>query len=243
MVKLTIARKGFFMGSQTIKVSLQSIEFPAINFYVHIVSVLLILFLLKKTFGDQIFRILNVLKELISASINRKKNDDWMAFCRTRKYWPQKQDSFSLDLKGMYIKSLDFTVFPISNPQHWRAGFVIGNEKLKANEIVDTTNGITIHTGSDLDDQEKIIPIWKFYNGFDHNNPDSSLVNSKGLKEIKFSLIISNENFMRVKVENDLIFAQKVDASFRRRVYLKGWVDTSQDCEIKFKNINYSLWS
>jgi len=48
---------------------------------------------------------------------------------------------------------------------------------------------------------------------------------------------------MRVKVENDLIFAQKVDASFRRRVYLKGWVDTSQDCEIKFKNINYSLWS
>jgi len=45
------------MDAQTIKVSLQSIEIPAINLYVHIISILLVLLLLKLIFGNLILDI------------------------------------------------------------------------------------------------------------------------------------------------------------------------------------------
>src|SRR5688572_15993035 len=136
------------MDAQTIKVSLQSIEIPAIQLYVHLISILLVLFLLKKTFGTQISYLINLGWNKVIDLTNRKSHEEWIANCRERKDWPQKLDALSLDLKGSYLKSLSFSVTLAGNPPNWRAGFVIGNEKIRANEIVDTKNGITIHTGS-----------------------------------------------------------------------------------------------
>lgn len=230
-------------NAQTIKVSLQSLEIPAIGFYVHAISLLLTLFLIKKIFGQQIKYCLLWIITSIKGIFNRKSHPDWIAKCVERKNWPQKQDALSLDLKGQYLKNLSFAVTLTGQPQHWRAGFVLGNEKLMANKMVDNKNGILIHTGSDYDKKEKILPIWKYYDDFSNNNPDFSSVKSENIGERIFSVDINNENFMTVKVQNEVIFAQRINSSFRRRVYLKAWVDTSPDCAIKFKRIKYTLWS
>ena len=231
------------MNEQTIKVSLQSIEIPAISLYVHLISILLVFLLLKLVFGKQISHLVFLARGYLIDFFSRKSHDDWIAHCREREHWPQKQDALGLDLKGRYLKSLNFAITVMGNPQHWRAGFVLGNEKLKANQIVEPQNGITIHTGSDYNKREKLLPVWKFYEKYSQNNPDFSSVKFEDMAEGKFSISITNDKFMRVKVQNEVIFAQRIDSSFRRRVYLKAWVDTSPDCKIKFENIEYSLWS
>jgi len=231
------------MNTQTIKVSLQSIEIPAINIYVHAISILIILFLIKKIFGKQIAALLNQGLELIKNHLNKMSHEEWTASCRERKEWPQKQDVLPLDLKGRYIKSLVFSVTLKGNPKFWRAGFIIGNEKLKVNEIVDAKKGITIHTGSEYEKREKLLPVWKYYEKFGLNNPDFSSVKSDNPGLRTFHININKNNFMQVKVQNEVIFAQRIDSSFRRRVYLKAWVDTHPDAKIKFRNISYSVWS
>jgi hypothetical protein len=231
------------MDTQTIKVSLQSIEIPAVNLYVHLISILIVLFLTKKIFGKQIFQILFFIREKVVDLRNRQTHEDWTASCRKRKDWPQKQDVLNLDLKGRYLKSLTFSVSLKGNPEYWRAGFVLGNEKIKVNEIVDTKNGITIHTGSGYAKQNKILPVWKYYNEFVRNNPDSSSVKSDNWGMRTFNLSINKNNFMQVKLQDEVIFAQRIDSSFRRKVYLKAWADDYPDCKIKFRNIRYTVWS
>lgn len=231
------------MEPQTIKVSLQSIEIPAINIYVHLISILLVAFLLKKIFGKQISDLFNLADEKRKDYLNRMSHEDWIAHCRERKDWPQKQDVLSLDLKGRYLKSLSFSVSLKGNPEYWRAGFVLGNEKLKAHQIIDTKNGITIHTGSGYEKGNKILPVWKYYEDFVANNPDSSSVKSDNPGLRTFHISINKDNFMQVKIQNEVIFAQRVEASFRRRLYLKAWTDTYPDAKIKFRKISYSLWS
>ena len=231
------------MDTQTIKLSLQSIEIPAINLYVHLISTLVVLFLAKKIFGEQILQILVFIKEKIIDFTSTQTHEDWTASCRERKDWPQKQDVISLDLKGRYLKSLTFSVSLAGNPEYWRAGFVVGNEKIKANEIVDIKNGITIHTGSGYEKQNKILPVWKYYNEFGRNNPDSSSVKSDNWCMRTFSLNINKNNFMQVKLQDELIFAQKINSSFRRKVYLRAWADDRPDCKVKFRNVRYTLWS
>lgn len=231
------------MDTQTIKLSLQSIEIPAINLYVHLISTLVVLFLVKKIFGGQILQLLVFIREKITDFTGRQTHEDWTASCRARKDWSQKQDVISLDLKGRYLKTLTFSVSLAGNPVYWRAGFVAGNEKMKANEIVDTKNGITIHTGSGYEKQNKILPIWKYYNEFGRNNPDSSSVKSDNWGMRTFNVSINKNNFMQVKLQDEVIFAQRIDSSFRRKVYLKAWADDHLDCKIKFRNIAYALWS
>lgn len=231
------------MDTQTIKVSLQSIEIPAINIYVHAISILIIVFLLKAVLGKQISILLNQTVEIVKDLLSKKSHEDWIAHCRTRKNWPQKQDVLSLDLKGRYLKSLTFSVTLTGRPEYWRAGFVLGNEKLKANEIVDTKSGITIHTGSGYEKSEKILPVWKYYDNFNRENPDTSTVKSENPGLRTFHININKDNFMQVKVQNELIFAQRINPSFRRRIYLKAWADDYPEIKLKFRDISYSLWS
>lgn len=231
------------MDAQTIKVSLQSIEIPAVNLYVHLISILIVLLLSKKIIGKQVLQILFFINERIADFKNRQTHEDWTASCRKRNDWPQKQDVLSLDLKGRYLKSLVFSVSLNRNPEYWRAGFVLGNEKMKVNEIVDTKNGITIHTGSGYDKQNKILPVWKYYNEFIHNNPDSSSVKSENWGMRTFEVNINKNNFMQVKLQNEVIFAQRINSAFRRKVYLKAWADDYPNCKIKFRDIKYTLWS
>ncbi len=229
--------------SDTIKVSLQSIEIPAISIYVHAISILLVIFLIKVTFGKFILKIGSIAWDWLSGILYKKTRPTWLAYCRYREHWPQKQDALSLDLRGCYLKSLHFSIVVTGRPEYWRAGFVIGNEKLSAQQIVDTKNGITIHTGSDYPKKERLLPIWKYYDDFSNNNADFSSVKFDDMGEREFSINISNDNTIKVKVNRELIFSKNIDSSFRRRVYLKAWVDTMPDCKIKFKNINYTLWS
>lgn len=108
---------------QTIKVSLQSIEIPAINIYVHAISILVVIFLIKLIFGKHILYICSLIWISLVSLTKRKSHPDWTAHCRERRNWPQKQDALSLDLKGQYLKSLNFKVTVAGSPQYWRAGF------------------------------------------------------------------------------------------------------------------------
>ena len=48
---------------------------------------------------------------------------------------------------------------------------------------------------------------------------------------------------MTVRVEDDVVFAQKIKPDFRRRFFLKAWADDKSDYNVIFKDIEYSLWS
>lgn len=231
------------METQTVKLSRDSIEIPAINPYLNIIYSFIILVLVTRFFGVQILQFLVLIWEKIVDLRSKQIHKDWKASCRQRKDWPQKQDVVSLDLKGRYLKSLTFSVSLAGNPEYWRAGFIVGNEKMKANEIVDTKNGITIHTGSGYEKKSKILPVWKYYNQFDRNNPGFSSVKSDNWGIRTFNLNINKNNFMQVKLQDEIIFAQRIDHSFRRKVYLKAWADDRPDCKIKFRNITYTLLS
>jgi hypothetical protein len=231
------------MENQTIKASLQSIEIPAINLYVQVISILIIVFLIKLFFGKEIVILLNQGWEKVKDRLNKMSHENWIAHCRERKEWPQKQDVLPLDLKGHYIKSLTFSITLKGNPEFWRAGFIVGNEKLRANEIVNTNNGITIHTGGEYQKRDKILPIWKYYDNFGPNNPDFISVKSDNPGLRTFDISINKNNFMQVKAQNEVIFAQKIEPSFRRRVYLKAWVDKYPDAKIKFRDISYLVCS
>lgn len=231
------------MNPQTIKVSLESIEIPAFNQYVHIISILIILFLIQKIWGHQISAFISLCLESIKTKFVFIKHENWIAHCRQRKNWPQKQDTLGLDLKGRYLRTLTFSVTLMGNPLYWRAGFVLGNEKLRANEIVDSNNGITIHIGSEYAKSERILPVWKYYDNFKRANPDFSTVKSENAGLRIFKINIDKNNFMQVWIQNELIFAQRINSSFRRRIYLKAWVDTNPDAKIKFRDIVYTLWS
>ena len=143
----------------------------------------------------------------------------------------------------MYLQSLDFTVSLIGNPKFWRAGFMLGNEKFLAHESVKPEKAITIHTGSHSDKESNLLAVWKYYNGYSNNNPDSSTVKSEDTKNIAFSVNINSKNFMTVKVQDDVVFAQGIDSSFRRRLYLKAWADDKPNYKVRFKDIEYTLYS
>jgi len=228
---------------EVIKFSPTSIELPAISIYLHVIYILLILALVKYVVGKIINKIFNWV--LIQAKVckNIRKMPDWIAECKNRSDIPQKQDIKPIDLRGQYLKGVKFTVSLIGDPEFWRVGFMIGNEKYFAHNIVDTNNAITIHTGSGYNKKDKLLPVWKYYGEFKHNNPDSSSVSTVDISNIDFILDINEDNFMVVRIENEVVFAQKINPSFRRRIFLKAWADDQPDFKVKFSNIKYTLWS
>lgn len=231
------------MNGESVKLSLQSVELPVITIYLHIIYLLVIFALLKFILGKRLVYPFLLLGSWWKEIRNKQEIDDWIAHCIKKKDIPQKQDIKPIDLKGQYIKSIKFTISLIGNPDFWRAGFMIGNEKYFATNIVDPDNAITIHTGSGYDKENKILPIWKYYGDFKHNNPDSSSVYTEDIKNIDFAININANNFMVVKVEDEVVFAQGISPSFRRRFFLKAWADDQSDYKVEFSDIKYTLWS
>ncbi len=226
-----------------IRISPQSIELPVLTPYLHIIYFLIIIALIRYILGNLIRQSINFLKAKWKEEISKQKIPDWTAKCKKKPDIPQKQDIKTIDLKGQYIQSIKFTINLVGNPKFWRAGFMMGNEKNFAHNIVDTENAITIHTGSGYNKKNNLLPIWKYYGEFKQNNSDSSSVISEDIKNIKLFLTINENNFMTVRIENDVVFAQRIEPSFRRRFLLKAWADANPDYKINFKDIKYSLWS
>jgi len=231
------------MQQQTIKFSSRGIELPVLDTYLHVIYLLLIFALVKYIFGNQINQFYKYLKSKFKELRSRQKISDWTAECKNRRNISQKQDTKNIDLKGQYIRSIKFTVVLDKSTKFWRTGFMMGNEKNFANNIVDTENAITIHAGSLDSEENNLLPIWKYYGDFKRENPDSSGVILEDKSNIEFSLTINDSNFMTVRVEDDVVFAQKIKPDFRRRFFLKAWADDKSDYNVIFKDIEYSLWS
>lgn len=178
------------------------------------------------------------IKKVIKESDKKRKHEDWIAECKPKNGWKQKADAEYLDLEGKFLKELIFTAEPIGRVTYWRAGFMLGNEKARPQDIIDTDNAITVHTGIP-GTLEKGIHVWRYDKNHIVNKPEESpvLINDN----LNFKININTDNHLSVHLGNQSIYEEIVDPQFRRKLFLLAWADEYPNYRIRFKNINYKI--
>lgn len=213
---------------------LSSYPFFAFSFLV-----ILVLALFITTLGKPVLKFLASFKQAYLSVPRIRRKDDWIADCRDRKGWIQKGDAMVLELDGRYLKELTFVVKPEGNPNNWRGGFIIGNPTFSPITIVDSQNAITCHVGEPPIFDEAI-PVWVYDEEHERNHPYSAIVKSSGERSATFLVRISEDNYLTVEVQNQVVYAKRIDSSMRKKVYLLAWGDES-DCKVKFSGITYYI--
>lgn len=216
------------------------LAFPGLlKFFLIALFILFLLGVIKVTFGKEIILVLSWFKTFHKNFKEKGKNhthDDWIAICKRRTGWIQKSTAEYIDLKGNYLKQLSFTVTPITKSKNWRGGFILGNEKFKPEQLIDSKNSITIHTGAPPPIKEAQ-HIWYYDKHFTRNNPGSTSVKVVN-NQVHFNINIDN-NKLSVRANNQPIYSEKINPNFRKKVYLLAWGD-HDDCKVKFTNISYT---
>ena len=211
---------------------LSSYPFFALSFLV-----ILVIALFVATLGKPFLKFLSSLKKVYLSAPRIKRKDDWIADCRNRRGWIQKGDAIALELDGKYLRELTFVVEPEGQPSNWRGGFIIGNPTFSPISIVDSKNAITCHVGEPPVFDEAI-PVWVYDEVYERNNPYSAIVKSSGERNATFLVRISEDNYLTVEVQNQVVYAKRIDSSMRKKAYLLAWGDDS-DCKVKFSGITY----
>jgi hypothetical protein len=204
--------------------------------------IVIALSIFKLAFGSEIKSLLlwiaGTLKSKFEKADKKRRVDDWVADCRQRDGWKQKADANFIDLEGRYLKKISFEVKPVGRPENWRAGFIMGNEKFKPQDVVDTLNAITIHVGCP--------PIFK--NGthvwrYDKEHPANHAEEAPVLlsKECNFNLEITPNNSLKVHIGNQIVYSKRIESSFRQKLYLLAWADDANNCKVNFKNIKFAI--
>jgi len=85
------------MDGESVKLSLQSVELPVVEIYLHVIYLLVILALLKFIFGKRLAYPFQLLGSWLKELRSRQEMADWIAHCRERKDIPQKQDIKPID--------------------------------------------------------------------------------------------------------------------------------------------------
>lgn len=212
------------------------LKFPVVFYFLLLIITLSVI---KLAFGKEIIHSCKYLFSIFSNRTKSKYIENWTAVCKLRQGWGQKGDALALDLEDKYIKSLSFSISPIGKPINWRGGFIIGNEKLQPQNIVDTSHSITIHVGSPppIDEAQY---VWIYDWNHARNHPDSRTVKLNNKALILFEVNINDNNFISVSVNNQLVYSNRLDASYRRKAYLLGWCDYAS-CKVKFTDIRHSI--
>lgn len=203
------------------------------------VFVILVIFLFVFTLGKPLLKSLGSIKKAYLSVPRIRRKEDWIAHCRDRRGWLQKGDAMPLELEGKYLRELTFVVEPEANPDNWRGGFIFGNPTFSPISIVDSQNAITCHVGSPPIFDEAM-PVWVYDSEHERNHPYSALVRSSGRGSIVFLVKINDDNYLTVEAQGQLLYARKIDASMRKKVYLLAWGDGS-DCKVKFSGITYYI--
>lgn len=207
--------------------------------FLNLFLIISLLAIVKLSFGTEIKNaVLYLLNKFITRDINKHIND-WTAKCISRAGWKQKADGFPLELENRHLKKLSFEVSPIGKPDNWRGGFIIGNEKFHPQNIVDTNNSLLFHAGSPPPIAQAQY-IW--YYDYDHKegNPASTTVTKENKRKIRFDVEINRYHWLKVLVNGQQVYNNKIQSLFRNKVYLLAWGDHA-DCKVKFTNIKYSL--
>lgn len=188
--------------------------------------------------GSVFSLVLGILRNRFEKADKKRKTEDWIADCRKREGWKQKADAKSIDLEGRYLKKLSFRVNLKESPQNWRAGFILGNEKFKPQDIIDTVNAITIHIGYPpiLKDG---IHVWRYDKDHPVNHGEEAPVLIS--KEYNFDIEITPNNSLKVHIGKQIVYSKRIDSSFRQKLYLLAWADDSSDCRINFENIKFAI--
>jgi hypothetical protein len=197
------------------------------------------IFLFLLTLSKPLLRFLTFFKQAYFSVPRVRRKVDWTAECKDRQGWIQKGDAIVLGLEGKNLRELTFLLEPKGRPKNWRGGFIIGNPAFSPNSIVDSQNAITCHIGSPpvLDGS---IPVWIYDKNHERNHPYSTLVKSENRNPTGFSVKVNENNFLTIEVDEQLVYAKRIDSSFRKKVYLLAWGDNS-NCSVKFSSITYYI--
>lgn len=201
--------------------------------------VIIVTFLFTLTLGRPLLKFLSSIKKAYLSVPRIRRKEDWIADCRERRGWIQKGDAMALELEGKYLKELAFIVEPEGHPDNWRGGFMIGNPTFSPTSIVDSQNAITCHVGVPpiLDEA---VPVWIFDENHERNNPYSTLVKSTGERTVRFLIKVNDDNFLTIEVQGQIVYAKRVDSSFRKKVYLLAWGDEA-NCRVRFSGTTYYI--
>lgn len=211
-------------------------QFPV---FIFIFLTIIALSAIKIAFGKEIIWLFDYIKKGLTRRVKIKKHNEWIAICIEREGWRQKGDAEALDLEGKYLKKLSFSVSPIGKPENWRGGFILGNEKFHPQLIVDSKNAITIHTGR----PPSIVMaqhIWMYDWNYTINHPNSTTVKLLNKNKLKFDININDNNFLSVHVNNQQVYSNKIDSSYRKKIYLICWGDHA-NCKVRFSDITYTI--
>lgn len=196
---------------------------------IRLLFAILFIWLIAKLFGKKVLK-------AFSKFPRGYRHTDWIADCKERNGRLQRCDFEHLPLHGRRLHMLEFKIEPLNPEKNWRAGLIIGNPQCRPELVVDSTNAILCHTG------EPPAPtsgkyIWAFDLEHTREQPYSTSVKILS-STISFSCEVSNNNFLRIGVENQSIYEKRIDSSFRKKLYLIAWGD-SDNCKVKFTDIYY----
>lgn len=208
----------------------------------HVIPIILLVIILsvvKFAFGKEIITLFKWIQKQLLNREKTKTHLDWLAICKERQGWIQKGDAEALDLEGKHLKRLTFTISPIGEPDNWRGGFILGNERFHPQNIIDSNNAITVHAGSPPP-IESAQHIWMYDWNHDRDHSHSTTVKLIDSGKVNFQLTIDDENNLTVHVNSQQVYSNKIDSSYRRKVYLLGWGDHA-DCQVYFENISFTI--
>lgn len=225
---------------------------------VRILLAVLVVWIVKITLGEFFFKIILIilviwiiLDTIIPSWVykwllNRVKGRlqqhtlrNWTSDCIQRDGRLQRCDFVNLDLKNKYLNNLTFkTTLIWKNGPTWRAGFIIGNPSFRPEGVVDSDNAITCHTGQPPE-SNNIHYIWLYDETHDRSHPYSTSTLRKQKTTI-FDVSITENNHLRININNQLVYNEGIPSNFRKKVYLIAWGDDN-DCKVRFSEIKYSV--
>ncbi len=212
-----------------------------LSYPLFVISILVItiiaLFIL--TLGRPLLKFFSSIKKAYLSVPRVRRKDDWIADCRERRGWLQRGDAIALELDGKYLRELSFIIEPQGKPSNWKGGFMIGNPTFSPTTIVDSQNAITCHVGTPPT-LDEAVPVWIYDADHDRNNHYSTLVKSDKHRVVRFLVNVNDDNFVRIEVQGQVVYAKRIDPSLRKKAYLLAWGD-EVDCRVKFSGITYYI--
>lgn len=209
------------------------------SLFLNVLFVILLLIVTKVGFGREIKLIsINIWKKFINKE-RKRKNEDWIADCKTRGGWKQKANGIPLKLENKHLRTLSFEISPIGNPKNWRGGFIIGNERYHPESIVDTNNSLLFHVGAPPQIANAQY-VWFYDTAHSEGNPATTSVTKDSSQKINFNVKIDRFHILKVLVNEQQVYNKKIPSLFRNKVYLLAWGDDA-NCKVSFTNIKYTL--
>lgn len=147
-------------------------------------------------------------------------------------------DFFSISLEGKLLKKISFRVKHLEG-KSWRAGIMIGAPTSRPKNIVDP-NAVTCHVGEPP--YEKHNQVWLFDPEHDRSHPIENEVQAGSDGELAFEIVVNTKNFLKISINKQTVYSQRIDPQIREKAYLLAWSDEG-NCKLRFTNLAFETVS